>query len=139
MTLPVINPAVAVPTATFRAYFPAFADPLKYPDDICRFYLDLAFGMVRSERWGDAFPTGQMLWAAHFITLDADDAAAAAAGKPAGSVSGLATSKSVGSVSVGYDMTTASEEGAGHWNQTLYGRRFWRMTRLAGMGGIQLL
>jgi hypothetical protein len=84
------------------------------------------------------FPTGEMLWAAHFITLDAMDAAAAAAGKPAGAVSGLVSSKSVGSVSVGYDLSIGTEEGAGHWNLTSYGRRFWSFLRMAGMGGIQV-
>lgn len=139
MALPPFDLAQPIPVATFRAYMTAFADAAIYPDDLCGFYLSMAHQYVRPERWaGDSFAWGQMLWAAHFITLDAWDSKAAAAGKPAGSVSGLATSKSVGAVSVGYDMTTASEEGAGHWNQTSYGRRFWAMMNLAGMGGIQL-
>lgn len=134
---PVIT-TVPVPAAQFRMAIPAFANTQRYGDDIVNYYLYLAQFNVNKDRWGEMYNQGMMWWAAHFITLDAADAAAAARGAAAGAASGLLTSKSVGSVSMGYDMATASEPDAGHWNLTIYGKRYFAMLKMAGMGGLQI-
>ena len=67
-----------------------------------------------------------------------EDQATAAVGGIAGKVKGLETAKSVGDLSVSCDVTTGSYAGAGSWNLTSYGLRFYALARMIGAGGIQL-
>lgn len=126
-----------VAVAAFRARFPAFTEAL-FPDAEVSFYLNLANMQVNEDRWRDLFAEGQMLYAAHFLTLESRDRQAGTTAGGLGKVSGLVTSKSVGGVSLSYDLNQASNPDAGHWNLTTYGLRWWRFMRLAGAGGVQL-
>jgi hypothetical protein len=128
-----------VEVAQFRSDFPAFQDAIKFPaTDVSR-YLVLAAANLALERWRESHVIGQELYAAHFLALDELDMRATQnGGAAANSQSGPMTSKSVGSVSVSYDLSAVSEADGGHWNQTGYGRRFLRMAKMAGMGGLQL-
>ena len=61
----------------------------------------------------------------------------AEAGRIPGSPVGVQTSKSLGGASVSYDASSALMQGAGQWNLTSYGTRFYQLMRIIGMGGTQ--
>lgn len=124
--------------ATFRANFPEFASTVKYPDAQITFWATLAEKMVVECKWGDCYTYGVQLYVAHEITLAAQNTQAAATGHAPGQSGGIANTKTVGSVSVGYDSVTQSEKDAGWWNMTNYGKQFYRLTQIFGAGCIQL-
>jgi hypothetical protein len=121
-----------ISTCDLRASFPALSDVAKYPDELCDMYLELAHVALDEKRWGQFYEIGQKLWAAHYITLDAQDER-----RGAGSIGGVVSSKSLGGVSISYDASSTLAKDAGDFNLTSYGRRYWRFLRMAGMGGIQ--
>ena len=122
----------------FRAAFPEFNDTTVYPDAQISFWSVVAEKQVLLCRWGDLWAQGVQLYVAHEITLAAQSAKAAAIGGTPGSQGGIANSKTVGSVSVGYDSTSTSEKDAGWWNLTTYGKQFIRLARIFGAGAVQL-
>jgi hypothetical protein len=122
----------------FRTAFPEFADTVKYPTAMITFWAGLAEMQVRQCVWGNAWTQGVNLYVAHEITLAAQNAQSAASGGVPGTSSGVANSKTVGSVSVGYDSTVTSEKDAGYWNLTNYGKQFIRLARMFGARPIQL-
>jgi hypothetical protein len=125
--------------ARFRLDFPEFEDTATYPDPSIATWLGVAAVLLQNtERWGTLLPIGSELCAAHFIVLGAYDQATAALGGIAGKVKGLETAKSVADISVSCDVTTGSYAGAGSWNLTSYGLRFYALARMIGAGGIQL-
>lgn len=129
---------MATPTpAEFRAVFPEFTDPAKYPDARITFFLTLATKLVSECRWGELYGQGVMLVAAHYLALGARQVTAGIAGTP-GTIQGAKTSKKVGEVSVGYAAPTATA-GAGYWGQTIYGEQYWQLLMMFGMGAIQLV
>jgi hypothetical protein len=133
---PATLPGCALTPTRFRADFPAFLDQGRYPDAAVSLYLNLAFASMNPLAWLQYYDYGMELFAAHYLVLDQIDmkgAVRGAAGQP-----GPASSKSVGGASISFS-ADASESGAGHWNQTGYGRRFYRLTQLVGMGGAQLI
>jgi hypothetical protein len=94
------------------------------------------------ERWGQPSPgtdpsqytqydIGMELVIAHFLARAQFRALAAAKGGPALG-RGVISSESAGPTSVNYDTGASTEEGAGHWNDTDYGREFVQMARLIG-------
>ena len=95
--------------------------------------------------WGEAAQSGQPytqydigmeLIIAHFLALAAMRAkTAAAGGVPLGK--GVISSESAGPNSVNYDITSATEEDAGHWNLTDYGRDYIQQARLIGAAPTQ--
>jgi hypothetical protein len=116
---------------------PAFADPVMFPDAEIQFWLDAA-SILLTCRWGSALGIGTVLFVEHNLALTAAATPAPGSGMVPGIYGGIATSKSVGSVSVSYDTNRGTEADAGHWNLTVYGERFIRMARLIGAGPIQL-
>lgn len=122
----------------FRAAFPEFADTTVYPTTQIAFWAGLAEKLVLPCVWGNCHTQGIDLYVAHEITLAAQNAKAAAIGGSPGQQGGIANTKTVGSVSVGYDSMSTSEEKAGYWNLTNYGRQFIRLCRIFGAGAIQL-
>lgn len=127
--------------AKLREAFPEFADATQYPDAQVNYWLDFGKLMLRPERWKEALPYGLVLFAAHNLALWRQDMNAVnRSGIPGvpGLSSGATTSKSVDKVSVSYDQNVGLIEGAGHWNLTVYGKRFIQMARMMGAGGIQL-
>jgi hypothetical protein len=77
-------------------------------------------------------------WVAHQLVLEKQAIAAALAGGDPGTKIGVVSSKSVGSVSVSFDVSSLVEEGAGYYNQTIYGMRFWRLAKAVSGGPIQI-
>lgn len=122
----------------FRANFPEFADTTAYPSTMLNFWVTLASQLVRECIWKDCWSAGISLYVAHEITLASQNAKAGKIGGVPGISGGIANSKSVGSVTVGYDTTSTAEKDAGWWNLTNYGKQFIRLARIFGAGAIQL-
>lgn len=122
----------------FRAAFPEFADIAVYPDTMLTFWAEVATLQVNSNRWCNQTGLGINLYVAHEITLAAQNWKTGVIGGVPGSTPGIVNSKTVGSVTVGYDTTSIAEKDAGYWNQTNYGRQFIRLARIFGSGCVQL-
>lgn len=124
--------------AAFRLAFPEFKCTDKYPTSMVTFWAGLAAAQVRECIWKTQWNVGVSLYVAHEITLAAQNAMAAALGGTPGLQGGVATTKTVGGGTVGYDATTTTEKDAGYWNLTTYGKQFYRLVRIFGAGAIQL-
>jgi hypothetical protein len=98
----------------------------------------LAFKLLNPARFADLIVLASELYAAHYLTLDAQDERAAASGGLPGQTAGQVTNKSVGGASIAYDASGSLETDAGAWNLTTYGKRLYRLIKLAGMGGAQV-
>lgn len=123
---------------TFRTTLPAFASEVAYPDATVNLWLAAAKLMVNADRWMEMTDTGIALVTAHYLVLESRSQAAASRGGTAGEMNGPTSSKSVDKVSVSYDTSAATIEGAGAWNLTSYGVRYLTLARMFGAGGIQL-
>lgn len=123
--------------ATFRADFPEFADLAKFPDGSVNFWLTLAGKLLRPDRWADVLDQGLELFVAHNLALAAF-ANPSKVGAIGGVFSGMVSAKTVDKLSVTYDTTVGLDPKAGVWNLTTYGRLFYTLMQMAGMGGTQL-
>lgn len=124
--------------ADFRATFPEFTDTERYPDFLIAGWGIVATKQVCPRIWKNETQLGINLYVAHEITLEAQSIAAAKVGGIPGQQAGQANTKTVGSVTVGYDSVSASEKDAGFWNLTTYGKQFIRLARIYGARGVQL-
>lgn len=129
---------MAVTPASFRTAFPAFANTTTYPDPFVQFWLTQALGFLNEGRWSTLMDFGTMLWAAHWIALQAKDQRIAAIGGTPGAATGPIASKSADKVSISYDTKAASELDAGHWALTTYGLQYLRLARQIGAGPVQV-
>jgi hypothetical protein len=120
--------------AQFRSDFPEFTSIVKYPDNLVTYWSDLATNFVDPVRWGNITSKAIELVTAHYLVIAQSNIASEAVGGPSGGTTGTISSKSVGSVSIAFDSTIASERAAGHWNQTSYGRQYIHLARMIGMG-----
>jgi hypothetical protein len=93
---------------------------------------------VNPDRWRSQTFLGISLYVAHEITLESQSIKAAKIHGMPGQQPGQNNTKTVGSVTVGYDTVTAAEKDAGWWNLTTYGKQFIRLARIFGSGAIQL-
>jgi len=125
--------------AAFRAAFPEFADTTKYTDAMITFRATMGEALLNEERWGDLLTYGLYLFVAHNLVLDAKDEESAAAGRAPGLMAGVVTGKGVGGVSINYDAGHTQFENAGNFNMTKYGRDFWQLLQIVGMGGQHVL
>jgi hypothetical protein len=119
--------------ATLRLLFAAFADDTAFPDAVIQVWLDLAATFVNTG-WGPMQAFGQGLWAAHEL---AKMTQAAQPGTSITGITGIPSNKSVDSVSIGYDTTTGTVDGAGSYNLTVYGRQWYQLAMVFGMGPFQ--
>lgn len=117
----------------FRTNFPEFNDTSKFTDGQAKFWIGMAYKMLSSDVWGDQLDFGVQLYVAHNLTLAGKNAV----GGP-GSTSGPLSSKGVGPVSVSYDVSAGTIQGAASYNMTTYGIQFYQLASLFGAGGIQL-
>lgn len=129
---------MTVTASSFREHFTAFASETDFPTPLVEYWLAIAVKLVNADRWGDLTDMGVELFAAHNLVLDRRANEEGAAGGSPGMSTGVASSKSVDKVSVSYDTSTGVEEGAGHWNLTIYGTRFVRFSRMMGAGPVQV-
>ena len=126
-----------------RANFPEFSNQVRFPTGLIQFWLDWSYLMLNSSRFGSALNMAAQLMAAHNISIERSnmDQGTIGAGNNSGSVGqnvGAVNSKSVDKVSVGYDVSIASDPTAGYWNLTNYGLRLWQLIKMFGAGPIQL-
>ncbi|HAU75936.1 MAG TPA: DUF4054 domain-containing protein [Agrobacterium sp.] len=124
--------------AGFRTAFPEFSDTNAYPDATVNLWLGYAQNLVNLDRWGTLYDLGVYLLTAHNLVIWKKDSKAASVGGIPGSSSGVQSSKAVDGVSVSYDTTVATVEGAGNLNLTTYGTRFADLRDMFGAGGFQL-
>lgn len=129
--------------AQLKANFPEFSDPTAYSDAFVQYWLTWAYTLLNPDRFLSVLDLGAQLYAAHNLTqerrayLESQKPTAGTANGP-GMAIGPASAKSVDKVSVSYDIASVSEKDAGEYNQTIYGRRLWRLLMIAGMGPIQV-
>lgn len=130
---------MTVTASSFRAAYPAFASTTAYSDPMITAKIAVGVAMINPAVWGDDLTDyGVMLWVAHHLTIDARDIQVAAVGGIPGGASGPLQSKGAAGVSAAYDTKAVTEEGAGFWNQTSYGRELFRLMRTLGAGAIQV-
>ena len=129
---------MAITPAELRSHFPEFANTVTYPDSQVQFWLDFAYQMLNTGRWMSQIDMGAQLYVCHNLALEARAQATAAAGGIPGSDVGVLNSKSVDSVSAGYDTGATTIPGAGDWNATIYGIRFYKLLRIFGSGPLQI-
>lgn len=125
----------------FRAAMPAFTSEIA-PDSIVQQYVDMAQAVVKQARWHELWQEGMRLYIAHFLTLYVQGNSPAEAGRPgivnAGMTRGVATAKTVGGVSVSYDINAANGDltGWAGWKLTNYGTQFATLSRLLTKAGM---
>lgn len=127
-------------TSDFRAIFPEFADPAAVSDTLIAFNLTLAYDSLNPIAWGDRLDAGAGFYAAHYVAMALQRAAAFARGVSFGSagvISGVVTSKSVGGVSKSMDVSMGSTDGGGSFNTTSYGREYLDLLGTVGIGVMQ--
>jgi Protein of unknown function (DUF4054) len=123
----------------FRHDFAEFADPVAYTSITVRYWLAVSQRLNNPCVWQDLLPLGIELLAAHFITIEAQALKAGlTGGNPGIAGFGPISNKSVDRVSIGYGVQMAQEQGAGSYNATTYGQRWWHFAQIFGAGAIQL-
>lgn len=124
----------------FLEVMPGFTEEI-IPVAVLKMYVDMAQAVVKEARWHQLWPEAMRLFIAHFAALyaagqplgdDPQSVIAAAANR------GMASSKSVGAVSVSYDLSTVAQdlEGWGTWKETTYGSQFATLARMIAKGGM---
>lgn len=128
----------------FREAFPQFSEEL-FTDSRVDFYLKIATKRLVPCRWDDLFDEGCYLYAAHYLTLEAE------ANKASGGTGGMeaaagpvtSESKSVGGVSISKGksataIASMAAEGAGSYAGTIYGQHYWNLLQIIGAGAMQV-
>lgn len=114
--------------------FPEFGDTTRYPASQVDYWLGIADAQVSKDRFGTSRDLAVMLFVAHNIVLSARSVVTAATGGAVGAPLAVASSKSVGGASISYDTSLTAIPGAGVWNATSYGQRYYQMLRAFGSG-----
>lgn len=122
----------------FQTAFPAFSDSNKFPEAQVQFWLDFADQMHNADRWGGMLANGIMLYVAHHLSGDYMAMREAARGGAPGLRSNVISSEGGDNVNISFDTTSSSEEGAGHFNSTIYGKRWYALAQLHGAGPVQV-
>lgn len=117
------------------AAFPEFSNSTTYPQTQVDFWLPQAYNQLNACRFDAAtLDLAAMLFVAHNITLSAQAAQAANSGAIVGKTVAPQSSKSVGGVSVSYDVGAVTVEGAGPYNATSYGQRLYKLMQAYSAG-----
>jgi hypothetical protein len=124
--------------AQFRINFPEFSDVERFTDAMLNFWAGIGENLISECRFGTSYNYALSLFLAHNIVLAATNEATADAGGIAGGGAGTVQQKTVGSVSVSYDVASSMLPDAGHWNQTIYGRQYLQLVKLFGQGCVHL-
>ena len=127
-----------ISTQQFRADYPEFNSSVNFPNSSINYWLALAYQMLNAGRFGSLLDTAAELFTAHNVAIEARALAESANGGIPGTQVGPLNSKSVDKVSMGYDTSSGIIEGAGHWNLTIYGTRFIKLSRTMSAGPLQI-
>lgn len=119
--------------ADFIMGFPEFSNGVLYPKTQIDFWIPQAYAQLNAYRLCGTLDLAAMLFVAHNVSLSAREAASASAGQVSAATSGPIASKSIGKVSVSYS-SAGVIDGAGSWNDTIYGQRLYTMIRAFGAG-----
>jgi len=121
---------ITITPAQFIATFPEFAayDTTQIQNWLTEAPMEINTWRLRDD-FNDARPMAIMLFTAHNLALGKYDQLTAAAGGVPGATSGPLASKSVGGVSMSYDVGATTFRDAGDFNSTGYGRRLYRLLR----------
>lgn len=123
----------------FIAAFPEFADQAVYPQGTFTFWQGIAALSLNACRWGALLDFGAQLFIAHNMLEQARALQVAAmGGTSVGQVSGPVAAKSIDKISYAFNTDAVTIEGAGDWNNTNYGIRFYQLSLKLGSGGLQL-
>src|SRR5271166_2197273 len=125
---------MTVTVASFLVDFPEFTPA---PVNKINFWLNIAVGTVNQKVFGALSDAMVELVTAHYVSMNTRAAADPSQTGPGSSV-GAIVSKSVGGAAASYDVPTAGYPGAGHWNNTFYGKAFYGFVLIFGAGGIQI-
>lgn len=132
------NPPYTI--ADFRAIMPAFTETI-VADALVQHFINMADAVVKEARWHEMWSEGMRLFIAHNLTLYLS-AQPVGEGLPAllsaSGTQGIASSKTVGAVSVSYDVAAATSDltGWANWKETPYGTQFATLARMIGKGGM---
>lgn len=121
----------------FRKAFPAFANPLMYPDpailaasELAGCYIDVA------NSWYNCAKCQNLIWqliTAHLLVINGT------VGMPGVAYSGLLTSATVGSVSVGFQANSVTQNGLTTWlGKTPYGEQLLALFARLMAGGVYI-
>ncbi|NTA27403.1 DUF4054 domain-containing protein [Allorhizobium ampelinum] len=124
---------MAIQYADFITAFPEFSDITSFPEATVTFWLTQGYSQVSPRIFGNQYDFAVMLWTAHNLVYARRNIKASSGSGVPGDGSGATTSKSVADVSVGYS-TNTSIDGAGAWNATSYGQRYYTLIRALGTG-----
>ena len=87
----------------FRRQFPEFADTVKYPAAMITLWSTFATAQVNPNVWGTQANLGISLYTAHECVLAAQNVTSSQVGGSPGQQGGIAQTKTIGSVTVGYE------------------------------------
>ena len=126
--------------AKFRSDFPEFdaSNPQVYSDSQITFWAGVGESLLNERRWGDLLPYGLELFVAHHISLAKAEQEASTLGQVAGQGAGLVSGEGAGGVSFNLDTQATLKSNAGNYNLTTYGREFYALVTIIGIGGAQL-
>ena len=119
---------------SFRIQYPMFNEEA-YPDAVVFRWLAFCELQISKKRWGNIYEQGLGLLTAHNLFLENKEMTAGGIeGLNAGVVNSI--SKSAGSVSksYGYDIGATSLGGEGILNLTIWGKQFYRLSRMVTGG-----
>lgn len=126
---------VALNISDFRTYYPRFSDSTKYPDTLITAMFDIACSLINNTE--NSFipydPTHgiklreRVLYAAvcHLLTMN----------EQGDEQTGVITSASQGSVSVGFSPVNGTSYAAQYWSQTRCGQLVWMLLSPYRLGG----
>jgi hypothetical protein len=120
-------------SVAFRQHFPEFADTTKYTVAQVDFYGAIAEQEIHATRFGGVRSYAVELLAAHRLALASLNAIGSA-----GVGGGLLTSKRVGDVGYGYDVSGVTGGAGAAYSGTRYGVLLSEMLRTYGAGVVQL-
>jgi hypothetical protein len=129
---------VTVTATSFLQTFPEFADSSTYTPGKIAFWLAVATTRIDPSVWDTLTDQGVQLYMAHNLALDGAAKRASDNGTLPGQATGALASKSAGGLGAGYDTGSSAEAGAGQFNATTYGQRYFELMQMFGAGGLSL-
>jgi|ERR1044072_325200 hypothetical protein len=129
----------------FFKFYPQFQG--KVNEYVLTQFIAMASACVKQQRWKEHWIMGMANYIAHFATLylittgdSSGDCQTASQVIGSATTRGLATSKSVGDVSVSYDFsqTLGDLKGWVAWKSTEYGKQFAYFSNLFNLGGMYI-
>ena len=123
---------MTVTVSSFQADFPAFSSA---PTASIQFWINVAGQLLDPSVWDTLLDPATELFVAHNVTLEPGWPGAVASSTNVGPLA----SKTVAQASASYDIAAGTIDGAGSWNLTTFGTRFYALREQMGAGGFEML